>query len=368
MANQPFDREVINVRERPLSSDVNLLQSYESQAMAEFWLNLFASKPSLSDASRLIQPPPAAPNQAGFLGDGFQVKATSPATLSVLVSAGYGLFNDNTTTSAIGGVTGVNDQSVLKPLSLTVNETINVPAADPVNPRIDIVEVIIDRRLADPTSRDVLDVGTGQFVAGLVNKTLTYNQNGRSTVNGIGSINYKTGTPAGVPVAPATSVGYAKISEIRIDALAATVAANRIQDLRRMLFPGGLVNLSYGATSGGGVAALIRAVAPSGIRAGVVFVNNVTVDFYIMAGNTSLLNLNSTQIQYDAVEPGPISPFPGAAGLTLITATVGIQTSLAAATPALAVAVGQPLVFAQLANRGVGAIAGDFRILASLQY
>lgn len=256
MSNQPFDEEVINVRERPLSSDLNLASSYSALSLQETSAQMYAQRASFQST----QSNPMVPvGGASFIGSAFACRPFSPAGMIVQLDPGLGFFNDNTPSTAIGEISGLNDPSIFKPLSLSATEQINVPASDPTNARIDIVEVLVSnaggRRLTDSSSRDVLDPTTGTFIPAAVFKTLSYNLNGTSTINGIGPINYKTGTPAGSPVAPVADAGYVKIAEITVAAGATSLAGTTIRDFRVPMFPGGYgllqgtLAISGGATS-----------------------------------------------------------------------------------------------------------------------
>jgi hypothetical protein len=251
MADKPFDREVINQRERPLSSDVNTGWSYADQSARYLLDNLTRIRATGGDA------PAANAPATGFLGDGFRVTEASPAAMSVVVNDGLGFMVDATLNDTdIGsgltpGILGADDNQRMHPLPLSSAQTINVPVAAP-NPRIDIVEVKLDRRLQDPTSRQILDPATGLFSALAVNKTLAFDLDGRTGVNTTGGdsttgIAYKTGTPAGVPVAPATSTGYVKIAEVLVDAGAASIAQNKITDVRPVLAPDGVRRVAINA-------------------------------------------------------------------------------------------------------------------------
>lgn len=333
---QPFDREVINIRERPLSSDLDLFESLRQQTLMEILANAVQARFGLGNDTSVIIP---AANDAGFFGAGFTVRPG--VGLQVQLDTGLGLFNDNTSVSSISGIVGVDDQSVIKPLSLTVPEVISgIPAGDPVNPRIDIVEIAMGRRLINPTSRDILNPATGAFAPNLVNKTLTYNLNGQSTINGIGLINYKTGVPAGVPVAPATDAGYVKIAQIAVPALAAGFAQNEIQDLRKLMFLGGVGRIVAAVQSN----SLIRMTAPPGVLAAVFQdAGAVKEDVYIKAGDTSIFNelMLLTNVNQDFVTPTAV----GSSGLaTLTTVNSTIQTRAAASTPSVALAIGQPII------------------------
>jgi hypothetical protein len=232
VGNNAWDQTSINVRERPLSSDVNGEASQINRTLRELLRYLLAGRASNS----VLTNAPA----TGFLGDSFRVGPESPAAMGVVVRAGYGFMDNLSDVAAdIGGCLNLNDLSAYKPMFLGTSQSLTVPAADPSNPRIDIVEVKYDRRLTDNTSRDVLNTGTGAFDPTLVNKTLAWIQDGRTSLNGSASINYKTGTPAGVPAAPSTSAGYVKIAEILVDAAATSIAENKIKDTRSLLFPNG---------------------------------------------------------------------------------------------------------------------------------
>lgn len=243
MANNPFDEEIINTLERPLSSDINMASSYSAYSLMSSTAHEFAQRASFHTQ----QANPMVPvGSAAFLSAGFLCQPISPAGLQVTLTAGLGFFNDNTPTLNVGGISGLNAPSVFKPLTLTAAEAINIPAADPSNTRIDIIEVLVTagggRRLADSTSRDILNTQTGTFVPAAVFKTLTYNLNGTSTVNGtvgVAPIIYKTGTPSGSPSAPSVDAGYVKIAEVTVGANVSSVSGTNIRDFRVPLLPGG---------------------------------------------------------------------------------------------------------------------------------
>jgi hypothetical protein len=238
MANEPFDRTIINVRERPLSSDINQAESQLDRGLREVCYRLFAHRSGLyQDWLGTMT--------AGFVGDSFLVSADG-STMNVYLSAGVGFqYNAADAASSIGGVVGLDDLSPLKPLLLAAQKTVAVPASDPVNERIDIVEVKYNRASGNPLSRDVLNTGTGAFVSTLVNKTLTFAlDNAGVSYDGTAPINYKVGTPAGSPVAPSVTAGYVKIAEVRVPAASAAVFPNRVSDYRQLAVPDGVVRAS----------------------------------------------------------------------------------------------------------------------------
>lgn len=231
MANKPFDLEVINVRERPLSTDLNLASSYQSGTLRYLtrMLSRFQDE-NVSSYNRDVST-----DRGGFIADAFLVKPTSPASLNVVVKNGLGFVVDplgpadsNIGSALVPGISGLNDLDPYRPIILQADHTFAVPTPDPVNARIDIIEVKVDRRLTDAALRAVLDPGTGVFNPTNVFKTLEWAVDGDTGTNTTGGnstagLSYKTGTPAVGPVAPATSAGYVKVAEIRVPAAATTI-------------------------------------------------------------------------------------------------------------------------------------------------
>jgi len=262
MANKPWDRTIVNPRERPLSSDINQLQSQLDRTRRDLMRVAYAYRATDSDNSGGNIP-------AGFLGDSFKVDPG--AGLQVILRQGMG-FADGTgdVPSSLGGVIGLDDLSVLKPLALTVPLAIGVPAADPGLPRIDIVEVKYDRRLENPLSRDILDTGTGAFVPALVQKTLgAVLDSVVPSINGAAVVNYKTGTPGASPVEPTVTTGYQKIAAVRVEAAAVSLTVDKIVDRRRELADQGIARVSVTArvnTATGLFTGTPVIIAPPGYR------------------------------------------------------------------------------------------------------
>lgn len=235
MANGPFDRTILNVRERALSSDINQAESQLDYSLRFALQQLLAKDSGFS---------------SGFIGASYKVVPNSPAGMSVLVQPGLGLLSDPADVpAAIGGIVGLDDLSSAKPLVLNAPQQFTVPANASGNPRIDIIEVKVDRRAENPTSRLIYNAITGAFDPTSVNKTLAFSHDGRlgtvaTPANSTTGIGYKTGTPAGSPVAPATSPGYLKIAEINVAAGAATITASEIVDRRAILGVGGVVQVA----------------------------------------------------------------------------------------------------------------------------
>lgn len=227
MANRTFDRTVLNQRERPLSSDLNQAQSeldMTERRIADLMTRRRNGTFFVSDA-----------NEGRFISDGFHIFPLGTNFLGLRAGMGF-QPNGADLPLAIGGVLGVNDPYITKPLILDGDITIGPVPPNPGAARIDIVEVRYNRRLEDVASRDILDPGTGVFSPGLVNKTLAFVLDATMfTTNGAGAINYKTGVSgAGVP--PATTAGYLKLCEINVPAayVAAAITTSLLNDTRRI--------------------------------------------------------------------------------------------------------------------------------------
>ena len=283
MANNPYDRVVIHTRERPLSSDINQAQS-EIDRTTRYWLDQFLlPRAALGD-------PRAGSPVSGFLGNGFRVEEDSPAGLSVVVPAGTGFKLDAAdTVSAIGGIPGVDDLSRYKPLVLLGDATVAVPAPDPTNPRIDIIEVNINRRLADPSNRNVLNPTTGVFDSTSVQKTLAWNVGtsiGTVTTpaSSTAALSYKTGIASATPAIPPTSAGYIKIAEILVAGGVTQIDQNNVNDLRNVLGVHNVRRVVARGTFSGGAVTLDALHTSPGVE---VAFNDAggTRQMYIKAGN-----------------------------------------------------------------------------------
>lgn len=270
MANKPFDRMILNVRERPISSDIN--QGFSDVARTDIF-NLI--HPLFARFGPAIPLPSDISTK--FLNGGFYVLATGSG-MDVLVSAGLGvMYGGGDVPTDIDGVVGLSDTSTMKPLVLSATQTIAVPASDPTNPRIDIIEVRARRERNDPQTRDVFNPATEVFdPTGGVLKNLSVdclNDTGvvLSPANSTASIGYKTGVPGSTPGIPATSPGYVKIAEIRVEAASTSVPANKVKDMRSVVGgqPGGIVvrgNVTWATNDPPGTAITHIVMAPPGVR------------------------------------------------------------------------------------------------------
>ena len=236
MPGKVFDRTVFNPLERPLSSDQNQLQSEIYRTINTVgWIDV-AGRAGVGD------PLPAA--RSTFVGSAF-FPYSAGTGMSVTLLGGWGWIYDPTATASnIGGISQINDAGDVYPIYLSTTQTLAVPAADATNPRIDIIEVKLDRRLENPLTRDVFDPALEVFNPTLLNKTLTYDVLGRTSIDGSAAINYKTGTPAGSPAAPSVTAGYVKIAEVYVGAAVTVIRQIDIADYRRLCAPGNILEMS----------------------------------------------------------------------------------------------------------------------------
>lgn len=253
MADAAFDRVVINTRERPISTDINQLLSQDARTVREILRSLFLPHPSNPQlVGTSFQP------VSGFLGDGLFV--TANGSLAMTVNAGLGMLYDaGSIATGIGSIGKVDDLAPYFPAYLSANETLNLPAAPPGGQeRVDIIEVKLDRRLQDSSSRGVLNTVTGVFDPTLLNKILAYSLDGRTgqvnapanSTTGLSikaGINQAAGTYAasnGVTGVPTTSPGYTKLATILVPT-GGVVTQGEVRDERFLLAPNGVHNWGF---------------------------------------------------------------------------------------------------------------------------
>ena len=369
MANNPFNRVVLNPRERPLSSDINQAESEADRTLRTLLERVYVGR--ASDASDAAGAP-----LHGFIGDGFKIRPVSPLAMQVRVPAGMGfIYAPTDTPASIGSVQGVDDLAAWKPLVLNADATLSVPAAPGApNSRIDIIEVRYNRALADLANRDVLNTGTGRFEPVNVFKTLSWDMDGSTGVvaapaDSTAAISLKTGIAGVTPVAPATTAGYIKISEILVGSAVTTLDADVIKDLRYLLFPSSRWSMScqlLGYTSGPIVCVLSNVATSPGISvvAYATGLTNVTMNLYIGMGALAATALPSVTLNYFNPAAPPVFPV-GIRDISKVVVDFSLQTALqgSQASPATKFAIGQELYRARLLT--------DFGVVippASLQY
>lgn len=270
-----FDRRIINVRERPLSSDPNGDSSNLDYTIREVLMRSLGFRGSITTNNNGTSGVPS-----GFVADGFKVDAG--AGMSIALRAGLGV-QDGTgdQPTNINAANDLNDTHAMKPLVLSAVESITVPNADPTNPRWDIVEVKYDRQVLNPSSRDILNTGSGVFTPAIVDKDLVFDLAALSTVNGSGPINYKTGTPAGSPAVPATDAGYIRIGRVYVPAAVGAITSDLIVDDRRLLLPAGIVRVSGGCDVDQGTFAMTNAWVDGPPGVDVLMISTATPQFQV---------------------------------------------------------------------------------------
>lgn len=277
MANNDFDRTVMNLRERPLSSDINQLQAQLDRSLRESLAQEGMARLSANFAGN-------ATPYTQFIGEGFHVVPGSG--LQVVIKAGLGLQylpsgtvanGDPAIATAIGGIAGVDDLSPFKPLVLMADANIAINAVPGImgQSRIDLIEVLCARRLDNSSSRDVLDPASGVFNPTAVNKTLDFTLDGTqgtvvSPANSTTAIGYKVGVAGAPGVAPATSPGYTPIAYVVTHFGDVSIDSIYIPDFRDLYYPNGLGKVAFKITvpsAGGAVVqpTISNVIGPAGV-------------------------------------------------------------------------------------------------------
>jgi hypothetical protein len=340
MANA-FYREIINLLERPVSTDINQAQSMVHRSLMLVLQEMLRGRASESDDSFTL---PA----SGFLGDAFRLRPSSPTSMVLRLVPGLGvLYLPADTPTAINGVTGLDDLSVTKPVLLAADQLITVPTADPSNPRIDILEVKLNRVVGGSEVRGVFNVATKVFDPTLVSKLLGYTLDGSLTINGSGALNYKTGSPNVSPSPPATDAGYIKIAEVRVGTGVTALDLDVVNDQRIMVWPGSQAQVGANFVmqgTGSLKPANMYVNAPPGMNVLTVGQNltGQVVDVYIMSGGNSMKGSFSLMAEL-ASFTGPVRAWMSNYGV--VTVDSALQTALAGANanPTAKVAIGQKL-------------------------
>jgi hypothetical protein len=297
VADQAFDRTILNVRERPTSGDVNRGFSESDRTWRDMLLFMLGQG---TQASRFVTT-----IKNGFLGSSLSVFATTPTSMQVVISGGIGFQQDPSVVppTVVPGLTatGVTDLSIYKPINLSSLLTATVPPADPAFPRIDRIEVRFNRSTLDATSRSIFDIIQKKFLPGTVQKTFSWDLLPTGVANittptaSTNPVSYVAGTPAAMPVAPPPTPGYVTIALINVPALVAVINPSNIVDARPVVAPGDKFRVMgrVSVPTGGGVATLSGVDAPPGffvatiVPAGANPTGQVTV-VVICPGSTSI--------------------------------------------------------------------------------
>jgi hypothetical protein len=340
MANEQFNRMILNPRERPLSSDINQAQSQLDRTQREILKAMFASRTGpMVDTSAFV---------AGFIGDGFKVRAAAIPDMTTTVTAGMGFYQDPADVpAAIGGIIGLDDYCSYKPLPLIAPLVIPVPTAPAAfMERWDIIEVAVTRRAENGLVRETFDPTTSAFVAGLVNKTLSFSLDsefGYAPAPGgsVDGISYVQGVAAavGAAVVPAVTPGYQKIGEVYVGSSVTAIPAYVLNDYRKMLAPGGVVRMSLDWTQNtAAVPSALHIAAPPGVVATIRAATAAGGYIIIIAGGAA-----GATVTMSAEGAGWVGASPAAATLGLIDAAYQtILANIAQVSNVIAAGIGQP--------------------------
>lgn len=275
MANKPFDREIINQRERPFSSDINLAGSYSDLALREVLRSFISPRVSALNSSQSNL------STAVFFGDGFKIVPTSPPSLSVQVTKGIGFIGDSEQSFNVDNVLGLNDVSTLKPIPLS--ENIQIPIDTPASgKRTDIIEVKSEYVLTDSQSRDIFNPTTGTLDFAFIPKTFSWALDSRfatvsSTEDSTQPLSIKQGVSRAIgqsEVVPSTTPGYTKIAEVLVRSFDEELTLVNIRDTRQIIGQYGqtvisgkcnLKNLTLPVLSSTVYAEILELNAPPGI-------------------------------------------------------------------------------------------------------
>jgi hypothetical protein len=297
VANNPFDRIPLYALEKPFADDVNQLQTQSDYALRWALQFIGSYQPFNTFAS-------GAAGQ-GFIGDSFRLVSVSSMSIGILAGVGFVPGTGGQPTN-IGGALNMNDPETLKPVVMTGLNSVTVPAADPTNPRIDIVEVTNQHiALVDNQTRDVLNLATDTFIPTLLPKLLTWILNGTAnvSVNGTAAINLKMGTPAGSPTAPTVDAGYTKVGEIYVRAATASILSSDLNDTRPLWLPGGVGMIQAQVSVNLATGALTNFVARAPVGAHVVATphgssGSYGVKWYVWGGNILPAVAGATNIPF----------------------------------------------------------------------
>ena len=338
MANTQFDRLIISSRERPLSSDINQLQSQSDRTIREVMKSLYAPRTStLVDSSSFVP---------GFVGDGYKVRAAAAPDMTVTVTSGLGFYeNPGDEPATIGGIIGLDDRCSYKPFTLVSPAVFHVPAVPSAgNERWDIIEVKVDRRAENPLVRETFDPVSSAFVAGLVNKTLAFAHDGRTNdgapvifpAGSTKGLSYVQGIEAAIGAAsvPTVTSGYVKIAEVYTKDTTTVIPAGNINDCRRMLFPGGVghITVTFQQNTGGAVPTLLQVNGPPGIEVTVGAVGPLGGSIYVKAGGSLAASLPGSAQFYPTAWGGavvaPGSPHQLSTGLVADMANAALVSNV----------------------------------------
>jgi hypothetical protein len=330
----PTTERIVGPLSAPSQADLMLLQT-----------QLTASRLQLLDYSTrgLNNSPnfPTGQQGGGFIGDSLMVTPTASPSGQIIVQSGVGLQTNpspqqNVTAQVNGNnipIPGLDDFYGFSPISLNSPLTFTVPTADPSNPRIDLVEVKVNRYATDSTTLLYLtDPVNGVWTPGPGQQSLTWDVGAPGPISTTpGSpIVYKTGTPAGSPTIPTVDSGYVPLALVSVPASATTFNWSSIIDLRRMLLPNNALRVrvefllswtGYGTSTVPSVSAINIAASP-GVAATVSACSNIGANVAPQAA--IVIKLPGTVGTWQSVPCAPslsccrVSPFSAINGSYLV--------------------------------------------------
>jgi hypothetical protein len=281
MPSKPSDQEVINTREKLISSDFNAISSQEGRILRELLQHFTAPVYPQSGGW-----PEGYPTYLRCPGDGLRVYPSIHGTpLAVSVHPGVGFYywpSTDANNVSIGGVSGLDDRSPYRLLYLSDYQTLVVPSTSFVGRRVDIIEARYRNDLTDLASRDVATLAPDGSLIGftpqLVAKTLTKDLLGQiGQVNApndsIACLSYKVGVvnPVGPGAVPAGTAGYATLSEVWIlGGSTPTITVRHIADRRHEISQAGIHRASFVISKAGNTGAfapgtLVSTHSPPGV-------------------------------------------------------------------------------------------------------
>ncbi len=275
---EPFDQNVLAPSERPSTEALNRGFTADRLALSFFYQNLLSARTAIAnDRAKL---------QTGFIGDGFKVRPSSPASFTLEVSAGLGYYYDPSvplviaTDPTIGRFEGVSNVSPWRPLVLGSSVLLNVPAPPAAGQsRYDIIEVRPKRDLADYGQLLRYNQAAADFRPSSAPAFLRFG----STQDEVGQvlapvlstspISYKVGTPAatGSQLSPQLTPGYLLVARILVTGGDTEISQARIVDARSQIGPVRVAGSFSMRTTGTPFAPTnVNIQAPPGIQVAVV--------------------------------------------------------------------------------------------------
>lgn len=212
-------RKFLNTRQRITSTFFNRMTSLAARNLQEAMRQMLGG-----DLSR-----------GGVIGG--LTCSINGGTMTVTVVAGLALMVD---------ATMVHPDSQYRWCELPLATSVNIPAADPANPRWDVIEIAPGNVTIGPTLVDIWNPATGTFAAASRDDEFQPSP----------TLSVRSGTAAASPLFPAGIAGRIPLAYVYVPAAAASLTANDLVHCRPLIkAPGSLdvARASKRAVQGGGV-------------------------------------------------------------------------------------------------------------------